>query len=407
MKITMPEKHSIRDIRIVPVETYFGAPGEGRIVGRNSKGENYGHNQREWLVQISTDSGLTGVTNARPAMNRGKLADLHETLRLLLGRDVFEFYRVAGGRVTGVNPRWEELLRENGFIDFAIFDLMGRAFGVPSHQLLGDRVRDSVEAYDSSLYFQDLVHPEEGAGAVSREAKEAVDKGWRALKLKLGRPGKWFEPRAGAERDIEIVQLVRATVGPDVKLLVDANNGYDGKLDLLEEFVRETASADLFWMEEMVTENVAGYRKLREWRDRWSPQTMLVDGEGHRGRNTIYWQLMEEGLLDGIQPDMLDMGFWPFWKLAADIEDSGYATKICPHNYNAAAIGLRGDIQFGAVTERFVIAEDSTLQFDLYRMDGYEFENGCYSVPDAPGLGVEIDRDLYNRVYKPHETVVG
>ena len=106
----MSEKHIIKNIRIVPVETYFGAPGIGRIVGRNSKGENYGHNQREWLVQVTTDSGLTGVTNARPAMNRDKLTVLYATLQLLLDRDVFEFYRVSGGRVTGVNPRWEELL---------------------------------------------------------------------------------------------------------------------------------------------------------------------------------------------------------------------------------------------------------------------------------------------------------
>ena len=77
------------------------------------------------LLQVTTDSGLTGVTNARPAMNRDKLTALYATLQLLLDRDVFEFYHVSGGRVTGVNPRWEELLREHGFIDFVIFDLMG------------------------------------------------------------------------------------------------------------------------------------------------------------------------------------------------------------------------------------------------------------------------------------------
>lgn len=402
----MQDKHTITEILVTPVETYFGAPGKGRIVGRNSKGEIYGHNQREWLVQVKTDSGLTGVTNARPAMNRGSMTQLCALLKQLIGKDVFEFYRVSAGRVTGVNPRWEDLLRENGYIDFAIFDLMGRALGVPAYALLGDKVRDRVEAYDSSLYFQDLVNPAEGAGAVGREAVEAVEKGWRALKLKLGRPGRWFEPSAGAARDIEVVNTVREDVGPDIKILVDANNGYDGKLDYLETFVRETAGANVFWMEEMVTENLADYRLLREWRDRWSPKTMIVDGEGHRGRNTIYWQLMEERLLDGIQPDMLDMGFWPFHRLAADIEAAGYDTMICPHNYNAAAIGLRGDIQFGAVTERFVIAEDSTLNFDLYQMQGYEFKNGCYTVPDAPGLGVEIDGEMYSLVYKQHETVV-
>jgi L-alanine-DL-glutamate epimerase-like enolase superfamily enzyme len=403
----MPDTHTITEIRITPVETRFGAPGKTRIVGRNSQSvDNYGQNQREWLLQVTTDSGLTGVSNARPFMNRGKLIDLHATLKQLIGRDVFEFYRRTGGRVSGVNPRWEEFLRAHGFIDFAIFDLMGRAEGIPSYRLLGDMVRSEVEGYDSSLYFQDLVHPEEGAGAVAREAKEAVEKGWRAMKLKLGRPGKWFEPKAGVARDIEVVHAVREAVGPQIKILVDANNGYNGKLDLLETFVRETADANLFWMEEMVTENLADYRRLCDWRDRWSPQTMIVDGEGHRGRNTIYWQLMEEGLLDGIQPDMLDMGFWPYFTLARDIADAGYSTKICPHNYNAAAIGLRGDIQFGAVTPGFVIAEDSTLHFDLYKMQGYEFVNGSYRVPDAPGLAVEIDQELYTRVYKQHETVV-
>ncbi len=402
----MPEKHTINEILITPVETHFGAPDEGRIVGRNSKSENYGHNQREWLVQVKTDSGLTGITNARPAMNRGTLSQLYSLLSQLIGADVFDFYRVSGDRVTGVNPRWEELLRENGYVDFAIFDLMGRALGVPSYALLGPKVRDCVEAYDSSLYFQDLVHPELGADAVANEASQAIEKGWRAVKLKLGRPGRWFKPNAGVARDIEVVNTVRDAVGPDIKILVDANNGYDGKLDLLETFVRETAQSNVFWMEEMVTENVDDYRSLRDWRDRWSPETMIVDGESHRGRNTIYWQLMEEKLLDGIQPDMLDMGFWPFHRLALDIEEAGYETTICPHNYNAAAIGLRGDIQFGAVTERFVIAEDSTLNFELYNMQGYEFENGCYSVPDTPGLGVGVDEELYTRVYKQHETVI-
>ena len=55
----------------------------------------------------------------------------------------------------------------------------------------------------------------------------------------------------------------------------------------------------------MVIENVDDYRKLRSWRDRRSPDTIIVDGAGHRGRNTIYWQNMEDGLLDGIQPDLL------------------------------------------------------------------------------------------------------
>ena len=397
----MREKHRIVEMRLANIETDFG-----KLVGPNARRENYGYNQREWLLQVTTDSGLTGVTNARPAMSAGSVLDLTTVLTELLGRNVFEFYRVRGGRVTGVHPRWQTLLKANGFLDFALFDLMGRALDVPAHELLGDRVRDRVDAYDSTLYFQDMVHPAEGAGAVAREAREGVDRGWRAVKLKLGRCGRWFEPAAGMARDIEVVHRTREAVGPDVRILVDANNGYDGKMGLLETFVRETGGADLFWMEEMVTENVDEYRRLREWRDRHSPGTMLVDGEGDDGRDTVYWRLMELGLLDAVQPDMLHMGFWPYHTLARDIADSGYATRIAPHNYSAAALGLRGVIQFAAVTPSFVIAEDSTLRLDVYLDPEYRFESGAYTVPDCPGLGVEIDRDLYGRKYASIETVI-
>jgi L-alanine-DL-glutamate epimerase-like enolase superfamily enzyme len=115
---------------------------------------------------------------------------------------------------------------------------------------------------------------------------------------------------------------------------------------------------------------------------------------------------MEQGLLDAIQPDMLHMGFWQFHTLVRDIEDTGYDTLIAPHNYNAAYLGLRADIQFGAATQRFVLAEDSTLDFELYHGPEYVFENGKYKVPSSPGLAVTIDQDLYDRVYWQHETLI-
>lgn len=399
-------QHTIKKITITPVETHFGTPGKTRIIGRNSKSENYGVHQREWLLQATTNSGLTGLSNARPAMNRGSMEGLCNDFQDLIGRSLSDFFAVSGGRVSDINPRWADVIDRYGFLDVALFDLIGQALGRPAHSLLGDTVRGEVEGYDSSLYFQDLVNPAEGANAVAIEAAEAVEKGWRALKLKLGRPGKWFEPNAGTRRDIEVVESVRATVGDDIKILVDANNGYDGRLDLLEDFVRGIGDLNVYWMEEMMTEEIPGYRKLNEWRDKYTPNTLIVDGESYKGRDTIYWQLMEQGLLDAIQPDMLHMGFWQYHRLAQKIEDSGYDTLIAPHNYNAAYLGLRADIQFGAVTQRFVIAEDSTLDFDLYHGPEYVFKNGKYAVPTSPGIAVSIDQNLYNSVYKQHETVI-
>jgi len=397
----VPDKQIITEIRVAPIESSFG-----RQVGRNSKGDLYGYNQREWLTQIKTDSGLIGITNARPFMNKSSMLALKTTLQQLIGRDIFEIHIMSGERVTGIQPRWQQYMLDNGFVSYALFDLMGQALGIPAYKLLGDKVRDEVEPYDSSLYFQDMVHPTDGAGAVATEAKQAVEKGWTALKLKLGRPGKWFEPEAGLRRDIDVVLATRDAVGPDIKILVDANNGYDGRLDLLESFVREVGPAKTFWMEEMITEELAGYRKFKDWRDKYSPETMIVDGETHQGRQTIYWQMMEEGLLDGIQPDMLHMGFWPYRQLVMDIEEAGYATKICPHNYNAARIGLSGVVHFGAVTERFTVAEDSTLDFDVYDYSDYEFSNGRIKVPDTPGLSLTVNQDLYAQRHSTLETVI-
>jgi L-alanine-DL-glutamate epimerase-like enolase superfamily enzyme len=399
-------QHIIKEIRITPVETYFGSPGKGRIVGRNARMENYGIHQREWLLQLTTNSGLTGLSNARPALNKIPMSELYDDFQDLIGQNLSGFFTVSGGRVESINPRWADLIDRYGFLDVALFDLIGQALSQPVYSLLGEKVRDEVEGYDSTLYFQDLVNPAEGANAVAIEAAEAVEKGWRALKLKLGRPGKWFEPTKGTRRDIEVVETVRATVGDDIKILIDANNGYDGRLDLLEDFVRGIGDLNLFWMEEMMTEEIPGYQKLNEWRDKYTPDTLIVDGESDKGRDTIYWQLMEQGLLDAIQPDMLHMGFWQFHTLVRDIEDTGYDTLIAPHNYNAAYLGLRADIQFGAATQRFVLAEDSTLDFELYHGPEYVFENGKYKVPSSPGLAVTIDQDLYDRVYWQHETLI-
>ena len=171
------DNHVINKMTVTPVETYFGSPGKGRIVGRNAKSENYGHNQREWLLQVTTDSGLTGLSNARPGMNAGGIVDLYNDFQDLIGQPLSAFFTVSDGRVISINPRWSDLIDRYGFLDVALFDLIGRALEKPAYSLLGVKVRSQIESYDSTLYFQDLVTPAEGANAVAIEAMEAVAKG--------------------------------------------------------------------------------------------------------------------------------------------------------------------------------------------------------------------------------------
>ena len=88
-----------------------------------------------------------------------------------------------------------------------------------------------------------------------------------------------------------------------------------------------------------------------------------------------------------------------------DIGGSGYDVRIAPHNNSHGGLGLRGLIQFGAVTPMFLIAEDPTYNFDVYNTPGYKFDNGAYSVSENPGLGIEIDQDVYAQKYSSKEVV--
>ena len=159
------------------------------------------------------------------------------------------------------------------------FDLLGQEMGVSCVELLGGRVRDRVPAYDTTLFFQDMLNPEKGAGQVAADAAKSHSDGYTGFKIKVGRPGRWMTPEVGVERDAEVVLAVREAVGPDARIMVDANFGYDGRLDLLEDFIRETLPANLFWMEEMVSADLGDYRAMRRVRDRLGSNALLVCGE--------------------------------------------------------------------------------------------------------------------------------
>ena len=196
-------------------------------------------------MRARTDGGVEGVTSANRAMGRGRVEDLLKLLKTsLLGREVdsLSLLQVQNGVVTGPGAEVARTFRSNRWMDALAFDLYGKTHGVSAISLLGGKVRDTVPAYDTTLYFQDFLVPEKGAKQVAEEAAEAKDAGYRALKIKTGRGGRWMMPEAGMRRDVDVVLGVREAVGADFNIYVDANFGYDDRLDLLEDFIRETIS---------------------------------------------------------------------------------------------------------------------------------------------------------------------
>ena len=401
----------ITEISVTPVPAYYR-----KEIGKNSRREDVGRSRLEWMVRARTDGGIEALTIANRFMgeftgfdsSQGTVGGLLDLLReVFLGLRTDEFLETSGGVVTGLKPGTEKALNRHGWMDILAFDLLGREIGVSCIDLLGGRKRSQVDAYDTTLYFQDLLNPEKGVSQVVEEATEGYNAGYRQFKIKVGRGGRWMLPADGMCRDVDVVLGVRDVVGPDVAIMVDANFGYDNHLDLLEDFVRETQPAKVFWMEEMITADVADYRAFRDIQSRVGSDALLVCGEvDYEPISPVFQNLIDEGLVDGYQPDIVSIGFSGWQEVERALSRS--QVRSIPHNFGNCNFGTRACLVFGAASKTFVTLEDERHLPNVYKNDGFTFEDGKYTVPDdpGPGLGLEVDRDVFQRAYAKHEGVI-
>ncbi|MCZ6539982.1 MAG: hypothetical protein O6922_09195, partial [Chloroflexi bacterium] len=213
--------------------------------------------------------------------------------------------------------------------------------------------------------------------------------GWKELKIKTGRGGRWMMPEAGMRRDVDVVLAVRDAVGTDTKIYVDANFGYDDHLDLLDQFIREVTPADIFWLEEMITHDVDGYRAMREMQAKHGSKALLTCGEVDRNPiSDVFQDLIDDGLIDGYQPDVVGHGFLGWMEIERQLDGTG--VRSIPHNFGNGSFGTYASIVFGAASETYVSLEDERI-LPHFLTAQPEFTDGAYSPPVGPGLGVDID----------------
>ena len=155
--------------------------------------------QRAVLVEVATDAGITGwgATSAPPEVCRAAIDGV--LAPLVVGRDPFDteiiwseaFHRIKTHGLSGV------LVECLSGVDTALWDVKGRALGVPVHRLLGGRVRDRVPAYATGFYF---TQDEDQTRVAIEEGRRFYEQGFRAMKVKLG---------LGVARDVERFGAVR------------------------------------------------------------------------------------------------------------------------------------------------------------------------------------------------------
>jgi galactonate dehydratase len=352
------------------------------------------------LLEVVTDKGITGVGEAALAYGIGAKAagamvkDLVEAF--LLGKDPFAieaiwsdmydhtFWAKGGGPVifAGISA-----------IEQALWDIKGKALGVPVYELLGGKIRDTARVYANGWSFR-CVKPEDFA----REAGRVVKDGYTALKLyplataELDAQGhirhvsRRSIDREAEDRAVAIVKAVRDAIGPKTDLMLDMS----GELttDAIIRLGRKLESQDILFLEEPVDPfDADALKKVSE-----HVNIPIAVGERLYTRYG-FRRVMELHAADILQPDIGNTGgIMEAKKIAAMAE--AYNMRIQPHNC-ASPVSTAAALQLDACIPNFFIQELYPYRIPEHfqivdRAPELDVKNSFVPIPNRPGLGVEL-----------------
>jgi galactonate dehydratase len=339
------------------------------------------------FVELQTDEGLTGVGEVRMLGHTdallGYLAESED--RYIVGADPFAIEALVQRMYRGDYARAGEIaMSAIACVELACWDIVGQALGQPVHRLLGGAVRDRIPAYANGWYTVQR-EPAEFAAA----ARTVVERGYRALKLDPFGAGHLELDRGERLRSIALVEAVRDAVGPEVDILVEMHGRFTPAVAI--SLARDLAPLAPGWIEEPVPpENLRALAKV-------SARVEIPVATGERLHTRYdFRELFELQAADVIQPDITHLGgIWETRKLAATAETS--YVLVAPHNVGGP-VATAANLHLAACTPNFKIQEHFNDFADAWVRDVAPGlpevgDDGCFPVPDAPGLGVRVDWD--------------
>ncbi|HEX5272514.1 MAG TPA: mandelate racemase/muconate lactonizing enzyme family protein [Gemmataceae bacterium] len=336
------------------------------------------------VVEVLTDEGLTGVGSAFTGRSLTEAA-----VRLL--RPLWQ------GERADEPARVTEKLRQSLFwqgrggsvehaisgIDIALWDLFGKVCDQPVSRLLGGNYRQRIKPYGSLLFDE--------PGPLREKLLRTVARGFRAIKLgwrPVGRRDRAF--------DELLVRTARRAVGDAVELMVDAGgseqfwpHGYKWAL----ETAKMLAGYDVVWFEEALPpDDLEGFIELR----RQAPLP-ITTGEVLTRRQS-FRPYIERGAVDIIQPDATKCGgLTEAWRVGWMAYE--HNVLLVPHGWNTA-VGLAADLQLVAAlpVARYVEYLTPTPYIDELIAEPFKPDaEGFLTIPDRPGLGIELNREALKR----------
>jgi L-alanine-DL-glutamate epimerase-like enolase superfamily enzyme len=371
----------VENPRIIAVEWGCLQGQRPRPAGHNARLPEHGSSVRVPLLRLTTEDGSQGF---------GWCNVDQQTVSRLPGMRLDAMFSPE----QGVLDAWRRF-------DYPIWDLVGRRAGLPVYAvaaaMTGANASESlnVPCYDTSLYFDDLhlSSHEQAAQLLAAEARQGYERGHRAFKVKVGRGARYLSLEEGTRRDIAVIQAIREALGPQVKIMIDANNGYN--LNLTKHVLAETATYDIFWIEEAFHEDDVLYRDLHSWLKERQLPVLISDGEGRADPHLLEWA--KEGVVDVIQYDIMSHGFTR-WLATGNLLDE-WGVRSAPHHYgthygNYVAAHLAGAVRGLTFVEW---DEATTPGLDT---SGYSISEGSVLVPDTPGFGLGLDEEIFQRAVR-------
>lgn len=343
------------------------------------------------LIRVETDNGLVGYA---PGLGSEQAHTRIETVvaPFLKGRTIAD---PDATRVQFLEKYHQDpdSIKCYCMVEIALYDLVGKHRGVPVSELLGGRVRERIRLYGSAGMY---MPPEKYA----EEANAVAQLGFQAYKM---RPG------MGPEEDLETVRQVRAAVGPDFDLMVDAHTWWrmgdrNYSLSMVEKLACSLAEYRIAWLEEpLPPDDHESYRRLKDL-----DYVPLASGE-HEPAEERLLDLIHAESVDFVQMDVICQGGYATGRrVLAEISKSelGFAFHSWGTALEVVAAAHLGICWPETVTSWLEYPCYSTpetagmypfpLAAEILR-EPLEIDHGDLIVPRKPGLGVEIDEDVINR----------
>lgn len=385
----------IKEIRVLPVPGEFYRSIAMNAYDRGPKGIT----GRTRIIRVILSDGTegAGILGYR-RINDKKIKEL----RKLIGVSPEELYNWRGDTIDGFSDLFSTRLSdpEYAFIESPILDALGKIKEKPVWELYGSQIRSAVDCYDGTLYFKDI-ELDTGVSVLADLAERIKEDGYKAIKMKVGRPDKWMPGKAGVDRDIEAFTAVREAVGSNFNIMTDANNGYEGKFDWALRFLKECVPQDMYWIEEIFPESVKGYQRLHAALNKDNLNVRIAEGESVPDVED-FKPYLGENIYNIIQPDMRTAGFTNVLR-GADMARK-HNIALVPHNWQSE-MGKIMSIHAAMVRENITFAEDD--RYNNYGLDTskYLFRDGQWIAPDSPGWGIEVN-DHYDYFKKKSEELV-